>query len=178
MKDKFQQIREALSEQDFSGSSYEANVAKLMQTRSDTLERAESATIIRDHLMRALFQTHPKTFYEKEILKTLDEIKRSLREQNNALSTNNYIIYITDLNHDLYQLRLPIAVNIEASADEYVAFISEMALYSQGDTELEAILGLKEEIVSLYCELNSTTLTLGPLPLSWKRLLNRIIEER
>jgi hypothetical protein len=87
---------------------------------------------------------------------------------------------IRDLGDPQLVLVQPIQIVIEeyASDDSVIARYPEVEVFGEGETEPEAILRLKEDIVRLYRDLiNSSPDELGTLPQSWLRVLRQIISE-
>jgi len=100
----------------------------------------------------------------------LDDITEDLKD-----SSKTYNATIYDLNHPRYSLTTPIQVVIIEDEDEIVARMPELNLYATGDTDSEAIYELKQEMIELYEDLNSTDDKLGPLPESWLKTINKLI---
>jgi hypothetical protein len=70
----------------------------------------------------------------------------------------------------------PVQIVIEQYEDEVTASWPELEVFGSGDSDSEAILALKRDIVSLYEELCSTPDSeLGALALGWKRTLQGVI---
>jgi len=71
----------------------------------------------------------------------------------------------------------PIPVVIEEYSDEVVAAFPEIEAFGVGSGEAEAIRNLKDEIRKIFFELeNSSDDDLGKLPLSWKRVLLKVVK--
>ena len=88
-------------------------------------------------------------------------------------------VWIHDLGVPALILRGPLNVSLEIYADEVVATWSEVGAFAAGTSEAEALLGLKEEIVTLAGELLSfDDAELGKLLLSQKRALAAAVERR
>ncbi len=76
-----------------------------------------------------------------------------------------------------FELIHPIPIVLEESEDEVVASFPEVELFAVGSTESEAILNLKLSIIELFSDLAGTPKNkLGKLPLSWFRILNKVIK--
>ena len=72
----------------------------------------------------------------------------------------------------------PIPIVIEEFRDEVIASVPEVELFAVANNEPEAISNLKTEIRDLYYELIETPKDeLGKLPLSWLRVLERLIRK-
>jgi len=72
----------------------------------------------------------------------------------------------------------PIPIVIEEFKDEVIASFPELEVYAVADSEPEAISNLKTEIRDLYYDLIETPKDeLGKLPLSWLRILERLIRK-
>lgn len=82
-----------------------------------------------------------------------------------------------DIAEDLEVIE-PISVIIEQTEDECVVSVPEIEVFAVGTGEYEAIIKLKSAIKELYSELLDTPNDeLGIVPLSWKRMLNRVIRK-
>lgn len=80
-----------------------------------------------------------------------------------------------DIDEKLNVIR-PIPIVIEEYKDEVIASFPEIEVYAVADNEPEAISNLKTEIRNLYYELIETPKDeLGKLPLSWLRIIERLI---
>jgi hypothetical protein len=77
-----------------------------------------------------------------------------------------------ELNHLVYDLRNPIVIEIEYSADAVIARYNPIEMYGEGQTREEAISDLQASIIAYYeCLLETTEEHLGPLPQKhWQRL--------
>jgi len=85
---------------------------------------------------------------------------------------------IYDLGSEEYMLREPLYVIYEYLQGEVLAVVPELELYGEGLVETEALIDLKNEIIDLFEDLDSTPDNeLGDIPKVWKRILNRIIEK-
>ena len=81
-----------------------------------------------------------------------------------------------DLGDAAYKLVAPIQVSIETYEDEVLATFPEIEAFGSGDTAAEAIIGLKNEVVSLFEELfESDWEELGRVPQGWRRVLESLI---
>ncbi len=132
----------------------ESAAAKATQSASDAASKAEATA------------------------KAAKNVAEKAANRANEILENESRIYnatIHELNNPKYSVIIPIQIVIVESEDEIVARIPELNLYATGDTDTEAILGLKQEIIELYEELNSTDNKLGPLPQSWLNTLNKLI---
>jgi hypothetical protein len=87
---------------------------------------------------------------------------------------------IRDLGIEQLRLNQPILITIEeyTAEDSVIARYPEVEAFGEGQTEPEAILQLKADIVRLYYDLTgSSPETLGVLPQSWLRVLRQVISE-
>jgi hypothetical protein len=76
-----------------------------------------------------------------------------------------------------FELIHSIPIVLEESEDEVIASFPEVELFAVGSTESEAILNLKSSIIELFSDLTGTPKNkLGKLPLSWFRILNKVIK--
>lgn len=88
-----------------------------------------------------------------------------------------YLSVITDLGDERYTLISDVTIALEEYRDEVVARWPDVGVYASGTTELEAIAGIKWQVVELFEELRTMKAgTLGRTPLSWKRVLRRAIK--
>ena len=100
----------------------------------------------------------------------IDSLHRMLEERPIVRHTK-----IFDLGCGLHVVEA-IPVVIEETEDEVIASFPEIEVFGVADTESEALLKLKKNIVDLYYDLiNTTQDELGELPLSWLRVLKRIL---
>jgi hypothetical protein len=73
----------------------------------------------------------------------------------------------------------PISVVIEESDGSFIATFLEASLAASGDTEAEAIEGLKDRIITTFERLKSKhDNQLGPVPLRQKQILTSLIQSR
>jgi hypothetical protein len=87
---------------------------------------------------------------------------------------------IYDLGEQQYILLEPLLVLIEEYPDEgnVIARLPELETFGEGSTISEALLGLKNAMLDLYDELiNEESQSLGNLPQTWLRILQRIIHK-
>jgi hypothetical protein len=71
----------------------------------------------------------------------------------------------------------PIPVVIEEYDDEVIASFPEIEAFGAGLCEAEAIIDLKNEIRKMFFELEEISdEKLGKLPLSWKRVLSKVVK--
>lgn len=88
---------------------------------------------------------------------------------------------VTDLIHSLpsdsYELVKPIQIILKIYDDEVLAIIPELELYSEGASEIEAIHGIKLEVLDLIEDLNETPdPELGTGPKAWKKALSLMVK--
>lgn len=89
-----------------------------------------------------------------------------------------WMAQIRDLGDPGYLLAEALMIVIEEYASEgsVIARFPEVEAFGEGETESEAILRLKEDILRLYIDLDrSSPDELGPMPESWLRVLRRVI---
>ncbi|MBF0551102.1 MAG: hypothetical protein HQK60_11270, partial [Deltaproteobacteria bacterium] len=65
------------------------------------------------------------------------------------------IVPLNSLKHPKYYLRGPVYVALEFVENQVMASLDELEAFSYADTEVEALDQLREEIVSLYEDLQS-----------------------
>ncbi|TKJ29696.1 MAG: hypothetical protein CEE40_07605 [Chloroflexi bacterium B3_Chlor] len=83
---------------------------------------------------------------------------------------------IVDLNSKQYSLRHPIPIVVEEWTKEAIATLPETETYGSGLTPAEAINDLKEQIILLYEDLETTDPeALGRLPRAWRRILRHYV---
>jgi len=111
---------------------------------------------------------------EKQLVvcnENIDKLSTALKERPIVKQTE---LYDVGKNMDVLQ---PIPIVVEESEGEIIARYPEVELFAVGDTESEALLNLKSAIVDLYNDLSETPKDkLGRLPLSWIRILNKVIK--
>ncbi len=90
-----------------------------------------------------------------------------------AASAKPTVIYDLD---ELHSVKQPIHITLQEIGDTVIATWPEIHLYGEGETASDAIAVLKAEIVSLYDDLSSTTLSkLGVLPRRWLNTLKQVV---
>lgn len=85
---------------------------------------------------------------------------------------------IRDLGDGAYELLEPIFITIEEYCEQevFLAGFPEVEAFGEGETESEAIANLKSDILDIYDELTECDPDeLGSKPLSWLRILSKII---
>jgi len=121
---------------------------------------------------------------DRLILETVAKLREEISElrgkvdELTELERNTAKIYnatIHELGDIQYELTMPIQVVIEEDEEETVARIPELNLYASADTDSEAINELKQEVIDLYKELESSDRRLGLLPRSWLQTLRKLI---
>lgn len=87
-------------------------------------------------------------------------------------------VQLTEIDETLEVLK-PIQIAIEEYDDEVFANVDEAGVYGAGVNEADAILDLRNEIKTVFSDLNNADDdNLGKLPLDWKRYLNAMIKVR
>lgn len=125
-------------------------------------------------LDRVIFESVAKLREEvSELRGKVDELTELAR--NTAKIYNATIHELGDIQ---YELTMPIQVVIEEDEEEIVARIPELNLYASADTDSEAINELKQEVIDLYKELESSDRKLGSLPRSWLQTLRKLIVKK
>lgn len=125
--------------------------------------------------------------WERIVLKSLTDLKEqvsNLQKQveelteavENTVKISNATIY--ELGDSQYELTTPMQIVLEEDQEETVARIPELNLYASADTDNEAINELKQEIINLYEDLQSSDRKLGPLPESWLQTLRKLIVKK
>jgi hypothetical protein len=88
-------------------------------------------------------------------------------------------LQISTLDPEPLDLVSPISVVIEESDGSFIATFLEASLAASGDTEAEAIEGLKDRIITTFERLKSKhDNQLGPVPLRQKQILTSLIQSR
>jgi hypothetical protein len=108
-----------------------------------------------------------------ELQKQVNELKEMIHERAKICSATMY-----ELGDSQYELTIPIQIVLEEDEVETVARIPELNIYASADTDTEAINFLKQEVIRLYEELESSDGKLGPLPRSWRATLRRLIVKK
>jgi len=113
----------------------------------------------------------------KELNNKVSNLQEKVEEISETLqdTVRIYNATIYELNNLKYMITTPIQIVIIEDEDEIVARMPELNLYATGDTDSEAIYELKQELIELYEDLNSTDNKLGPLPESWLNTINELI---
>jgi len=111
--------------------------------------------------------------------KEMEALQQRLAEVEEALGAQprcrQAVLY--DLGTRKYELRQPLAVQLEEYDEEAVARIPELDVFASADTDSDALGLIKREVVGLYEELAATPVErLGERPLAWLRLLERVIQ--
>lgn len=110
-----------------------------------------------------------------EIVALKEEISKLREELESRPVTKVAALY--DLNSVNHSLREPLHIVIEEYDDETIAHFPELEVYGSGDSEPEAIARLKTHIIALYEELSTCDKgKLGKLPLSWLRILDKLVD--
>jgi hypothetical protein len=109
------------------------------------------------------------------LIKDITELKANIEEVKER--PDKWTTQIRDLGDENYRLNEPLLILIEEYSDDYViARFPEIEVFGEGNTDLEAIMNLKNSILDLYDELTETDLSiLGELPKMWLRVLERVI---
>lgn len=107
----------------------------------------------------------------------LNELRNQLSQISETLENTSKICNATiyDLGDNRYKLTSPLQIVLEEDQEETVARIPELNLFATADTDAEAIIQLKLELINLYEDLSSSDITLGPLPKSWLETLKNLI---
>jgi hypothetical protein len=113
----------------------------------------------------------------REQVSILQEQVRELMEAIQG-TERTYNATIHELGNSKYELTTPIQVVVEEYQEETIARIPELNLYASADTDTEAINELKQEVVNLYEDLQSSNRRLGALPESWLQTLRRLIVKK
>jgi len=120
-----------------------------------------------------------RAIYESlaELKEKVSNLQRQVEELVEAVKDagRTYSATIYELGNSQYQLTAPVQVVMEENEEEIVARIPELNLYASADTDSEAIHELKQELIDLYEDLQSSDRKLGPLPKSWLETLRRLI---
>lgn len=112
-----------------------------------------------------------------ELNEKISDLQRQIGELTEAVEERAKIYNATiyELGNSQYELTMPIQIVLEEDQEETVARIPELNLYASADTDSEAINELKQEVIKLYDDLESSARKLGPLPQSWLETLRKLI---
>ena len=125
--------------------------------------------------------------WDREIYESMAELKgkvsdlqRQVCELMDAVqeTAKIYNATIYELGNSQYELTVPLQIVLEEDQEETVARIPELNLYASADTDSEAINELKQEVIKLYEDLESSARKLGPLPQSWLETLRKLIVKK
>jgi hypothetical protein len=129
---------------------------------------------ITPRLDRIILETMAKLREEVSNLRQkVDELTEIVRD-----TSRIYNATIHELGDSRFELTTPLQIVLEEDEEETVARIPELNLYASGDTDNEAINELKQEVIKLYEELESSDKKLGPLPKSWLLTLRKLIVKK
>jgi hypothetical protein len=120
----------------------------------------------------------------------ISDIKNQLVAQEAKTALDKCISILTEIREDIrhgirvqsaiysigvagdFLLRTPVSILLEEDEEGVLASAPEFEVVGEGPTEPDAIADLKMQLGELHLELMSTPdEELGPLPLSWKRIL-------
>lgn len=87
-------------------------------------------------------------------------------------------IEIASLGSENLELIRNIPVSLEIYDDEAIAEFVDVEAKGFGETESEALENLKNNLISLYCEIKEDEANLGPLPKKWLIVLKELIKEK
>lgn len=115
-----------------------------------------------------------------ELKEKVSDLERQLSEITEVLeeTPKTYNATIYELGNSQYELTMPIQIVLEEHQDEVVARIPEFNLYASADTDSEAINELKQEVIELYEDLQTSDRVLGPLPKSWLETLIKLMAKK
>jgi len=123
---------------------------------------------------RMILETVAKLREEvSDLRQKVDELTEIVRD-----TARIYNATIHELGDSRFELAVPLQIVLEEDQEETVARIPELNLYASGDTDNEAIDELKQEVIKLYEELESSDKKLGPLPKSWFLTLRKLIVKK
>jgi len=120
-----------------------------------------------------------RAIYESlaDLKEKVSDLQRQVGELTEAVqeTAKIYNATIYELGNSEYELTMPLQIVLEEDQEETVARIPELNLYASADTDSEAINELKQEVIKLYEDLETSDRTLGPLPESWLETLRKLI---
>ena len=123
-----------------------------------------------------------RAIYESmaELNEKVSDLQRQVGELTDAVqeTAKIYNATIYELGNSQYELTMPLQIVLEEDQEETVARIPELNLYASADTDSEAINELKQEVIKLYGDLESSDRELGPLPQSWLQTLRKLIVKK
>lgn len=125
-------------------------------------------------LDRMILETVAKLREEvSELRQSVDELTEIVRD-----TAKIYSATIHELGDSRFELAMPLQIVLEEDQEETVARIPELNLYASADTDSEAVNELKQEVIRLYEELETSDKKLGPLPESWLQTLRKLIVKK
>jgi len=139
-----------------------------------TLEasRVASAEQIRDKISELAYSVESM---KQELISCKEAIDTLSEELGGRPLIKETKLFDIDEKLDVMQ---PITIVIEEFRDEVIASLPELEIFAVANNEPEAICNLKVEIRDLYYDLITTPKDqLGRLPLSWLRILERMIRK-
>lgn len=140
----------------------------------EAAKSATKATAGAEEINKAATKTAQEvTKMVAQLQKRIDELAEVIHEIGKT-----YNATIFELGSNEYDLTSPLQIVIEEYRDETIARIPELNLYASGDTDAEAINELKQEVIKLYEDLESSDRKLGPLPESWLEVLRKLIAKK
>ncbi len=108
----------------------------------------------------------------REIETRITKIEKKISKLHQSTS-----LYINDLSSQDYRLKAPIKIILKYVEDECLALYPDLELFAEGSNEFAAVAELKNEILDLADDLFAEDdETLGKNPLSWKRILHKLVE--
>lgn len=123
-----------------------------------------------------------RAIYESlaDLKEKVSDLQRQIGELTEAVqeTAKTYNATIYELGNSEYDLTIPLQIVLDEDQEETVARIPELNLYASADTDSEAINELKQEVINLYEDLESSDRKLGPLPQSWLQTLRKLIVKK
>ena len=120
-----------------------------------------------------------KSPIEARVGQNIEDIFQEIIKRVAELEKKPSIYNATIFDVEGLELQNSISIVLEAYPTEFIARFPEVEVFGIGVTESDAIRELKKAIVELYTEVTSAKEgELGPLPLSWLRVFNRIIKAK
>jgi len=129
------------------------NLAESVEELAKRIAAATTMRIVGPESLRGLLTETTKL---RRDLAKLREETEELREQVASffdIVESRPIVtqtWLRDLGSDTYRLRSPVLVTVEEYTDEVVARWPEVEAFGAGDTETQALAALREDIVSLF----------------------------
>jgi predicted RNase H-like HicB family nuclease len=121
---------------------------------------------------------HLTVFGLRDNIRSLtNEVATLKKEIQHLHHLRTFVVPLTTLAPQPFQMRLPIPVTIEGDGEDFTASFMEANVSASGETEADAIANLKDSLLSSYEVLeNLPDSELGPLPMRQWEVLKSVVE--